>query len=63
MLPGGTELPTGVAEQTPCSDGVVGGQEGACRGCNVQHTLVLHAVYRVRRISPGMLDVKKCLEC
>ena len=28
---------TGVAEQTPCADGVVDGQEGACRGCNATH--------------------------
>ena len=40
MLLGGTELPTGVAEQTPCSDGVVGGQEGACVADAMQRALV-----------------------
>ena len=38
MLPGGTELPLGVAGQTPCAVGVMNGQEGAGReDANAMH--------------------------
>ena len=37
VLLAGTELPTGVIGQVPCSNGMPSSQEGACRAQNAMH--------------------------